>query len=176
MPRSGRSPGGNGSPLQYSCLKNPMDRGAWQATVHGVPKSWTWLSDWTHTHTKTHTHLYRVRVCTYIHTHTHPLSMGYQRAGHNWATEHTYTHTSITHTHRHTNTYTHTYTHTLYSPDYLKEHRFWKLLPGLEGPLCHQLADQTLARYLNTPGLCHLIGKTVTKSKLPLLITRQTGQ
>ena len=31
--------------LQYSCLKNPMDRGAWQATVHGVAKSWTWLSN-----------------------------------------------------------------------------------------------------------------------------------
>ena len=36
---SGRSPGeGNGNPLQYSCLGNPMDRGAWQATVHGVAK------------------------------------------------------------------------------------------------------------------------------------------
>ena len=36
-PGSGRSPGGgNGNPLQYSCLGNPMDRGAWQATVHGV--------------------------------------------------------------------------------------------------------------------------------------------
>ena len=32
---------GHGNPLQYSCLKNPMDRGAWQATVHGVAKSWT---------------------------------------------------------------------------------------------------------------------------------------
>ena len=42
---SGRSPGeGNGNPLQYSCLENPMDRGAWQATVNGVPKSWTQLS------------------------------------------------------------------------------------------------------------------------------------
>ena len=37
MPGSGRSPGGgNGNPLQYSCLKNPMDRGAWWATFHGV--------------------------------------------------------------------------------------------------------------------------------------------
>ena len=36
---SGRSPGiGNGNPLQYSCLGNPMDRGAWRATVHGVAK------------------------------------------------------------------------------------------------------------------------------------------
>ena len=38
----GRSPGeGKGYSLQYSCLENPMDRGAWQATVHGVAKSWT---------------------------------------------------------------------------------------------------------------------------------------
>ena len=42
IPGSGRSPGEvNGYPLQYSCLENPMDRGAWQATVHGVTKSWT---------------------------------------------------------------------------------------------------------------------------------------
>ena len=41
-PGSGRSPGkGNGKPLQYSCLENSMDRGAWQATVRGVAKSWT---------------------------------------------------------------------------------------------------------------------------------------
>ena len=39
IPGSGRSPGeGNGSPLQYSCLENPMDRGAWRATVHGVAR------------------------------------------------------------------------------------------------------------------------------------------
>ena len=38
----GRSPGGgHGHPLQHSCLENPMDRGAWWATVHGVAKSWT---------------------------------------------------------------------------------------------------------------------------------------
>ena len=43
---SGRSPGeGNGNPLQYSCLGNPMDRGAWWATVCGVSKSQTQLSD-----------------------------------------------------------------------------------------------------------------------------------
>ena len=42
IPGSGRSPGiGNGNPLQYSCLGNPMERGAWQATVHRVAKSWT---------------------------------------------------------------------------------------------------------------------------------------
>ena len=40
IPESGRSPGGrHGSPLQYSCLENPMDRGAWWATVHSVSKS-----------------------------------------------------------------------------------------------------------------------------------------
>ena len=44
-PGSGRSPGeGNGNPLQYSCLENSMDRGAWWATVHGVTKSRTRLS------------------------------------------------------------------------------------------------------------------------------------
>ena len=45
IPGSGRSPGeGNG--LQYSCLENPMDGGVWWATVHGVAKSWTRLSEW----------------------------------------------------------------------------------------------------------------------------------
>ena len=49
VPELGRSPRArNCNPLQYSCLENPMDRGAWQATVHGVAKSQTRLS--THTH------------------------------------------------------------------------------------------------------------------------------
>ena len=44
IPWSGRFPGeGHGNPLQYSCLKNPMDRGSWQATVRRVAKSWTQL-------------------------------------------------------------------------------------------------------------------------------------
>ena len=38
----------NGNPLQYSCLENPMDGGAWWVTVHGVAKSWTRLSDFAH--------------------------------------------------------------------------------------------------------------------------------
>ena len=47
MPRLGRHPGGgNGNPLQYSCLENPMDRGTWWATAHGVTKSRTQLSNW----------------------------------------------------------------------------------------------------------------------------------
>ena len=51
-PGLGRSPGeGNGNPLQYSCLENAMDRGAWKATVYGVAKSRTRLSDFTFTFT-----------------------------------------------------------------------------------------------------------------------------
>ena len=50
IPGLGRSPGeGNGKGLQYSCLENPMDGEAWQATVHGVTKNWTLLSDFTFT-------------------------------------------------------------------------------------------------------------------------------
>ena len=46
IPGYGRSPGeGNGNPLRYSCLENPKDRGVWQATVHGIAKSWTRPSD-----------------------------------------------------------------------------------------------------------------------------------
>ena len=46
IPGLGRySGGGHGNPLQYSCLENPMDRGAWGATVHGVLRSWTRLND-----------------------------------------------------------------------------------------------------------------------------------
>ena len=49
IPGLERSPGeGNGNLLQYSCLGNPMDRGAWQATFHGVAKSQTWLSNNNH--------------------------------------------------------------------------------------------------------------------------------
>ena len=52
IPGWGRSPGGgHGNPLQYSCLENPMDRGAWRPTVHGVTKGQTCLSDY-HTHRK----------------------------------------------------------------------------------------------------------------------------
>ena len=46
IPGLGRSPGeGHGNPLQYSCLEESIDRGAWKATVHGIAKCWTWLSD-----------------------------------------------------------------------------------------------------------------------------------
>ena len=50
IPGSGTTPGeGNGNPLQYSCLENPMGGEAWQATFHGVSKSQTWLSSFTFT-------------------------------------------------------------------------------------------------------------------------------
>ena len=50
IPGSGRSPAeGNGNPLQYSCLENPVDRVSWWAAVHGITKSQTQLSDWAHT-------------------------------------------------------------------------------------------------------------------------------
>ena len=63
----GRFPGkGNGNSLQeyYSCLGNPIDGGAWWATVHGITKSWTQLSTCLHTHAHARTH-------THTHTHTH---------------------------------------------------------------------------------------------------------
>ena len=49
IPGSGRSPGGgNGTPLQYTCLENPMDRGAWRTAVHRVTKSRTPLNEYAH--------------------------------------------------------------------------------------------------------------------------------
>ena len=61
IPRLGRSPGeGNGNPLQYSCLENSMDGGAWWATVHGVAKSWTRLSNFTQ-----YIYIY-MYICIYI--------------------------------------------------------------------------------------------------------------
>ena len=53
IPGSGRSPGGErGNPLQYSCLENPIDRGARWAVVHGIAKSWTWMKQLSmHAHT-----------------------------------------------------------------------------------------------------------------------------
>ena len=62
IPGSGRSPGGEyGNPLQYSCLGNLLDSGAWWATVHGVPKSQIWLSNWVYVHTHTHTHQWEMK-------------------------------------------------------------------------------------------------------------------
>ena len=59
IPGSGRSSGGgNGNPFQFSCLGNPMDRGAWRATVHRVAKSWTQLT--------TNTRLYMMHVYRHL--------------------------------------------------------------------------------------------------------------
>ena len=67
IPGSGRSAEeGNGNPLQYSCLENPMDGGARWATVHGVAKSWTRLSDFTFTFTHPAGSVYSVLLLTHL--------------------------------------------------------------------------------------------------------------
>ena len=75
VPDLGRSPGeGNGNPFQYSCLENPMDRGAWRATVHRVPKSQTRLSNWACTHTYACVYVCvnpHMAVCIYVSVYMH---------------------------------------------------------------------------------------------------------
>ena len=74
IPGLGRSPGeGNGKPLQYSCLENPMDGGAWQATVHRVAKSWAPL----HFHFKTLPLSFSLVLVAW-----RAADMGSQRVGH----------------------------------------------------------------------------------------------
>ena len=83
---------GNGTPLQYSCLENPMDGGAWWAAVHGVSKSRTWLSDLTFTF---HFHALEKEMAAHssvlawrIPGMGEPgglLSMGSHRVGHDWS-------------------------------------------------------------------------------------------
>ena len=59
----GRSPGrANGNPLQYSCLENPMDRGAWWTTVHGIAKSQTQLRDYGTTIANPTFHLFEIKA------------------------------------------------------------------------------------------------------------------
>ena len=83
---------GNGNPLQYSCLENPMDGGAWSAAVHGVAKSWTQLSDFTFTfdfhalekEMATHSSVLAWRIPGTM----EPgglTSMGSHRVGHDWS-------------------------------------------------------------------------------------------
>ena len=77
-PELGRSPGeGNSYLLQYSCLENSMDRGAWQATVHGVAKYQTWLSDFHFTSFKSCQTLCDLWPIA----HQAPLSMRFSRQG-----------------------------------------------------------------------------------------------
>ena len=81
---------GNGTPLQSSCLENPMDGGAWWAAVHGVAKSWTQLSDFTFTF---HFHALEKEMATYSSVLAWRIpgtgepgglpSMGSHRVGHN---------------------------------------------------------------------------------------------
>ena len=83
---------GNGTPLQYPYLKNPMDRGTWWAAVHGVAKSWTWLSDFTFTfhfhalkkETATHSSVLAWRIAGTGEPGGLP-SMGSHRVGHDWS-------------------------------------------------------------------------------------------
>ena len=83
---------GNGTPLQYSCLENPMDRGAWWAAVHGVAKSQAWLSDFTFTF---HFHALEKEMATHSSILAWRIpgteepgglpSMGSHRVGHDWS-------------------------------------------------------------------------------------------
>ena len=83
---------GNGTPLQYSCLENPMDRGAWWAAVHGVAGSWTRLSDFTFTF---HLHALEKEMATHSSVLAWRIpgtgepgglpSMGSHRVGHDWS-------------------------------------------------------------------------------------------
>ena len=78
---------GNGTPLQYSCLENPMDGGAWWATVRGVSKSWTRLSDFTFTF---HFHALEKEMATHSSALAWRIpgglpSMGSHRLGHDWS-------------------------------------------------------------------------------------------
>ena len=86
------SGGGNGTPLQYSCLANPMDGGAWWAAVHGVSKSQTQLNDFTFTF---HFHALEKEIATHSSVLAWRIpgtgkpgglpSMGSHRVGHNWS-------------------------------------------------------------------------------------------
>ena len=83
---------GNGTPLQHSCLENPMDRGVWWAAVHGVAKSQTWLSDFTFTF---HLHALEKEMATHSSVLAWRVpgieepgglpSMGSHRVGHDWS-------------------------------------------------------------------------------------------
>jgi len=83
---------GNGTPLQYSCLENTMDRGAWWAAVHGVTRSRTWLSDFTFTF---HFHALEKEMATHSSVLTWRIlgtgepgglpSLGSHRVGHHWS-------------------------------------------------------------------------------------------
>ena len=88
-PGLGRYPRGrNGNPLQYSCLENSVDRGAWWATVHGITKCQTWLS--THTHTHTHTSIWAA-ITNMIEWVTYKQHKFISNSSRVWAVQHQYT-------------------------------------------------------------------------------------
>ena len=118
---------GNANPLQYSCLGNPMDRGAWWATFHGVTKRHNGACTNTHTHTYTQTHTH-----THIHAHTH-----------------TYTHT-YTHKRTHIHTHKHTHTHIISWRDMAWGHasKTLELDPGFTSSVTSEsLSDSPVMRF-----------------------------
>ena len=67
IPGSGRSPGeGHGNPLQYSCLENPMDRGTWRSTVHGIAQSWTGLKQLRTAHSSSNSDSNHLSACVQL--------------------------------------------------------------------------------------------------------------
>ena len=80
IPGLGRSPReGNSNPLQYSCLENPMDGRAWWATVHGVRKSWTQLSDFTFIFFLHALSLFCITIFFFVFLLKYPLCTGYAK-------------------------------------------------------------------------------------------------
>ena len=83
---------GNGNMIQYSCLRKSMVRGAWWATVHGIAKSRTWLSDWEHTHAQRWLRMRRegkiekeISICIQIHTWRGKLTCWFSMVGIKWS-------------------------------------------------------------------------------------------
>ena len=108
---------GNGKPLQYSCLENSIDRGGWQATVHGVTKSRTWQR-LTHTHTHTHTHIHTEAVVWRRKWQPTPILLPGESHGmrilegyNPWGRKESDTTEWLTHTQTHTHIHTHILTH-----------------------------------------------------------------
>ena len=79
IPRLGRSAGeGNSYPLQYSCLENSKDRGAWKAIVHGATKSQTWLSDYYYCIAQKSSQLFVVQLLSHVQLFVTPWTAAYQ--------------------------------------------------------------------------------------------------
>ena len=130
---------GNANPLQYSCLGNPMDRGAWWAIFHGVAKRHNGACTNTHTHTDTQTH---TQTHIHAHTHIHPHTYTYTHT-------HTHTHTP-THTYTHKHTHKHTHTHIISWRDMARGHasKTLELDPGFTSSVTSEsLSDSPVMRF-----------------------------